>query len=110
MIKIAKPLATKELAENILKVTKKRHEDKNLITGIKASQKKILSEDHKGLMIFSGSVSPMDILTHMPILCEKAEIPYVFVENSEFLNGFTCAFFTLDGDVEKIIEEVKKLQ
>lgn len=110
MIKIAHPLAPKDLSENILRVTKKRFDEKNLLTGVKACQKKILSADPKGLMVFSASVSPMDIITHIPILCEKAEIPYVFVENCEWLNGFTCVFFTPDSDVDQLVEAVKVLK
>jgi H/ACA ribonucleoprotein complex subunit 2 len=107
MIKIAQPLASQNLSENILKVTKKRILDKTIITGVKACQKKILSADCKGLMVFSASVSPMDIITHIPILCEKKEIPYVFVENNDWINGFTCAFLT--SDVDELISEIKKL-
>ena len=110
MIKIAKPLASKELSEKILNITKKRYEENNIITGIKACQKKIISSESKGLMIFSASVSPMDIMTHIPILCEQAKIPYIFVENSDFLNGFTCVFFTSDSDVEQLIASVKELK
>ena len=109
MIKIASPLAPKTLSENILKVTKKFIIDKKIITGVKACQKKILSAESKGLMVFSASISPMDIMTHIPILCEKKEIPYVFVENSEWINGFTCAFFIPDEDVNQLVEEVKKI-
>lgn len=27
----------------------------------------------------AGDISPIDVLTHVPVLCEDANIPYVFV-------------------------------
>lgn len=27
----------------------------------------------------AGDISPIDVLTHMPVLCEDANIPYAFV-------------------------------
>ena len=33
----------------------------------------------------AGNISPIDILTHIPVLCEEAGIPYVFVASKEEL-------------------------
>lgn len=31
------------------------------------------------LVIFGGDVNPIDTYSHMPIVCENANIPYIFV-------------------------------
>lgn len=29
----------------------------------------------------AGDISPIDVLSHIPVLCENREIPYVFVRS-----------------------------
>ena len=29
--------------------------------------------------IFAGDISPIDVISHLPVLCEEAEIPYAYV-------------------------------
>lgn len=96
MIKIAQPLAGRAYAEKIHQAVKDQLSKGELVSGIKECQKTILrmekSEETRDLlMVFNAQTSPMDLITHIPILCEERGIPYVFVENSEYLNGFTCA-------------------
>ncbi len=31
------------------------------------------------MVVFAGDVSPIDTYSHMPIVCEEANIPYCFV-------------------------------
>ena len=33
--------------------------------------------------VIAGNISPIDVVTHVPILCEEAEIPYVYVPSKE---------------------------
>ena len=33
--------------------------------------------------IIAGDVSPIDVLSHVPVLCEDNEVPYVFVPSKE---------------------------
>ncbi|TQD79776.1 hypothetical protein C1H46_034639, partial [Malus baccata] len=35
--------------------------------------------------VIAGNISPIDVITHVPILCEEAEIPYVYVPSKEDL-------------------------
>jgi H/ACA ribonucleoprotein complex subunit 2 len=30
-------------------------------------------------VVIAGDVSPMDVITHLPVLCEEAGVPYVYV-------------------------------
>jgi H/ACA ribonucleoprotein complex subunit 2 len=35
--------------------------------------------------VLAGDVSPIDVITHVPVLCEDAGVPYVFVPSKEAL-------------------------
>ena len=56
--------------------------------------------------IFAGDISPIDVITHLPVLCEEANIPYVYVVSKEELGTASqtkrptsCVLITLqDGD------------
>ncbi|MBA0851067.1 hypothetical protein Goshw_012576, partial [Gossypium schwendimanii] len=53
-------------------------EHKCLKRGVKEVVKSI-RRGHKGLCVIAGNISPIDVITHVPILCEEADIPYVYV-------------------------------
>lgn len=36
-------------------------------------------------MILAGDITPIDIISHLPVMCEDAQIPYVFVPSKEEL-------------------------
>lgn len=36
-------------------------------------------------MIFAGDVSPIDIMCHMPIVCEEQNIPYCYIPSQHDL-------------------------
>lgn len=40
--------------------------------------------------IIAGNISPIDVITHVPILCEDKDIPYVYVSSKEVSNQL-CA-------------------
>ncbi|XVE54621.1 hypothetical protein DITRI_Ditri03aG0096700 [Diplodiscus trichospermus] len=81
---IAKPLAGKKLCKKTLKFVRKAAERKCLKRGVKEVVKSI-RRGHKGLCVLAGNISPIDVITHVPILCEEAEIPYVYVPSKEDL-------------------------
>lgn len=35
------------------------------------------------ICIIAGNISPIDVITHVPVLCEEANIPYVYVPSKE---------------------------
>ncbi|KAL4340739.1 hypothetical protein GQ457_08G036820 [Hibiscus cannabinus] len=81
---IAKPLAGKKLSKKTFKLVRKAAEHKCLKRGVKEVVKSI-RRGHKGLCVIAGNISPIDVITHVPILCEEAEIPYVYVSSKEDL-------------------------
>jgi H/ACA ribonucleoprotein complex subunit 2 len=46
------------------------------------------------LVIIAGDISPIDVITHVPILCEDANIPYIYVPSKEvrpcLIASFVC--------------------
>ncbi|KAK6261811.1 hypothetical protein QUC31_007627 [Theobroma cacao] len=81
---IAKPLAGKKLSKKTLKLVRRAAEHKCLKRGVKEVVKSI-RRGHKGLCVIAGNISPIDVITHVPILCEEADIPYVYVPSKEDL-------------------------
>ncbi|XP_060204882.1 H/ACA ribonucleoprotein complex subunit 2-like protein isoform X2 [Lycium barbarum] len=81
---IAKPFAGKKLSKRIFKLVRKATEHKCLKRGVKEVVKSI-RRGHKGLCVIAGNISPIDVITHVPLLCEEAGIPYIYVPSKEDL-------------------------
>ncbi|XP_076899046.1 H/ACA ribonucleoprotein complex subunit 2-like protein [Bidens hawaiensis] len=81
---IAKPLAGKKLSKRTLKLVRKAAEHKCLKRGVKEVVKSI-RRGNKGVCVIAGNITPIDVITHVPILCEEADIPYVYVTSKEDL-------------------------
>ena len=75
---ISKPLASKKMTKRIYKVVKKAATKKQLRRGVKEVGK-ALRKKEKGLVVLAGDVSPLDVYSHMPIMCEENNIPYCYV-------------------------------
>ena len=39
--------------------------------------------DECRLCVIAGNISPIDVITHVPILCEESDIPYIYVPSKE---------------------------
>jgi H/ACA ribonucleoprotein complex subunit 2 len=48
---------------------------------------KALKKDVKGVCVLAGDISPIDVITHVPILCENADVPYCYVHSKEELGA-----------------------
>ncbi|KAJ3516990.1 hypothetical protein NMY22_g14071 [Coprinellus aureogranulatus] len=55
------------------------------------AQKKLVKKLHKtikkgtSLLVLAADINPIDIISHLPVLCEEAQVPYVFVASKEEL-------------------------
>mmetsp|Transcript_17433 Transcript_17433/g.43015 ORF Transcript_17433/g.43015 Transcript_17433/m.43015 type:complete len:175 (-) Transcript_17433:296-820(-) len=83
---IAKPLADIGFHKKILKVVKKASKHKQVKRGVKEVVK-ALRKETKGLCVIAGDISPIDVITHVPILCEEAGVPYIYVHSKEELGA-----------------------
>ena len=77
---IANPLAEDKLSKKLLKLIKKGMKDKLVRRGVKETVKAI-RKGGKGLCIIAADISPIDVLSHLPILCEEKGIPYMYVKS-----------------------------
>ena len=75
---IAKPLASKKLTKRLYKTVKKGTKAKSIRRGVKDVVKSI-RKGERGFVVLAGDVSPLDVITHIPIYCEDRAVPYVFV-------------------------------
>merc|ERR1712137_1143325 len=83
---IAKPLADDKSTKKLLRLTKKASKDKQLRRGVK-EEVKAVRKNEKGLCIIAGDISPIDVIPHLPILCEEAGIPYIYVPTKQELGA-----------------------
>jgi H/ACA ribonucleoprotein complex subunit 2 len=83
---IAQPLANEKLVKKTLKVVKKAAKAKLVRRGIKEVQKAI-RKNQTGVCVIAGDISPIDVICHIPVVCEEAGIPYVFVPSKAELGA-----------------------
>ncbi|KAK7207160.1 50S ribosomal protein L30e-like protein [Myxozyma melibiosi] len=86
LLPFAQPLAPKKLNKKVMKTVKKAAKQKHIRRGVKEVVKSLRKGD-KGLVVLAGDISPADVISHIPVLCEDSSVPYVFVPSKEDLGG-----------------------
>ncbi|SAM82573.1 probable NHP2-nucleolar rRNA processing protein [Ustilago bromivora] len=82
---IAQPLAQPKMSKKLFKLTKKASKSRGHVKRGVKEVVKALRKGEKGLVILAGDISPVDILSHIPVLCEDTSNPYIFVDSKEAL-------------------------
>lgn len=107
VLPFAKPLAPKKTNKKILKTVKKASKAKHVKRGVKEVVK-ALRKGEKGLVIIAGDISPPDVISHIPVLCEDSSVPYVFIPSKEDLGSAgatkrptSCVFIVPGGGKSK---------
>mmetsp|Transcript_6742 Transcript_6742/g.13232 ORF Transcript_6742/g.13232 Transcript_6742/m.13232 type:complete len:142 (-) Transcript_6742:131-556(-) len=116
--KIAVPLADEKFTKKCYKLVKKAVAAKHSRRGIKEVVK-ALRKKESGVVIIAGNVTPIDVITHVPILCEETDVPYIYVPSKADLGMAgaskrpTSCMFVLtpkDGaDYEDLFKKVRKM-
>ena len=75
---ISQPLASKKTTKKVHKLVKKAASVKHIRRGVKEVVKGI-RKGEKGIAILAGDIYPIDVVSHIPILLEENNIPYIFV-------------------------------
>ncbi|XP_069693798.1 H/ACA ribonucleoprotein complex subunit 2-like protein [Periplaneta americana] len=86
---IAQPMASAKLTKKIRKLIKAcvSLEDKSYFrNGLKDVQSG-LKKNERGLVIFAGDVTPVEIMCHLPAVCEEMNIPYIYVLSRQTLGS-----------------------
>lgn len=86
VVTFAQPLANKKLNKKVLKTVKKASKAKNVKRGVKEVVK-ALRKGEKGLIVIAGDISPPDVISHLPVLCEDNKVPYIFVPSKQDLGA-----------------------
>ncbi|KAF7873933.1 hypothetical protein EAF04_002605 [Stromatinia cepivora] len=86
LVPFANPLADEKVAKKVLKSVKKAAKNKTLKRGVKEVVKALRKSPQSasntafpGVVILAADISPMDVISHIPILCEDHNVPYIFV-------------------------------
>merc|ERR1712139_679663 len=80
------PLAEAKLSKKLFKCIKKATKTKQVLRGVKEVVKAV-RKGTKGVCVIAGNISPMDVISHLPILCEDNDVPYVYVRAKEDLGA-----------------------
>lgn len=86
VLPFASPLAPKKLNKKVLKTVKRASKARHVKRGVKEVVKAV-RKGEKGLVIIAGDISPADVISHIPVLCEDNKVPYVFVPSKEDLGS-----------------------
>jgi len=82
------PLAPAELNDQILDLVEKATQYKQLKKGANEATK-TLNRGIAELIILTADTEPIEILLHLPLLCEEKNVPYIFVQSKAAL-GRAC--------------------
>jgi H/ACA ribonucleoprotein complex subunit 2 len=83
---IAHPLASKKSTKKAHKLVKKAASLKHIRRGVKEVVKG-LRKGESGLVIMAGDIYPVDVISHLPVLLEEKNIPYIFVPSKQDLGA-----------------------
>ncbi|CAD5215625.1 unnamed protein product [Bursaphelenchus xylophilus] len=117
----AQPLADNQLTQKILDVVQQAVNYKQLKKGANEATK-TLNRGIAEVIVMAADTEPLEIILHLPLLCEDKNVPYVFVKSKAAL-GRACgvtrpviaASITsnegsqLKGQIQTIKEEVERL-
>ncbi len=115
------PLASKSIQKEIFNAITKASQMKKIKKGANESTK-TLNRGISDLIVIAADVKPLEIVLHLPLLCEDKNVPYVFVESQKLL-GRACGVSRpviaasilsntsdeLKNTITKLKQEVEKL-
>lgn len=76
---------------------------------------KAIRKGTKGICVIAADVSPVDVISHIPVLCEENHIPYIFVRSRMELGIAaetkkpTSVTLLLESSKEELQEKYEKL-
>jgi U4/U6 small nuclear ribonucleoprotein SNU13 len=82
------PLADADLTNSILDLVQQASQYKQLKKGANEATK-TLNRGIAEIIVLTADTEPLEILLHLPLLCEEKNVPYVFVPSKAAL-GRAC--------------------
>ena len=83
---ISSPLADKKHTKKLHKLVKKASGANAVRRGVKEVIKG-LRKGMKGLCVIAGDISPIDVISHLPVFCEENSVPYMYVPSKSDLGA-----------------------
>ncbi|ORY34866.1 50S ribosomal protein L30e-like protein [Naematelia encephala] len=84
---IASPLADKKLSKKLFKTVKRSSKARQLKRGVKEVVKALRKGD-KGLLLLASNITPVDVISHLPLMAEEAQgVEYCWVLSKEELGA-----------------------
>lgn len=82
---IASPFAGPKMRKRCYKlISKARAKGKGAMwRGVKEVVKRVNKKGEQGVIFIAGNITPVDVISHIPIVCEEKNIPYVFLPSKE---------------------------
>eukprot|EP01004_Peranema_trichophorum_P000299 NODE_10331_length_523_cov_102.357500_g9683_i0.p1 GENE.NODE_10331_length_523_cov_102.357500_g9683_i0~~NODE_10331_length_523_cov_102.357500_g9683_i0.p1 ORF type:complete len:129 (+),score=18.13 NODE_10331_length_523_cov_102.357500_g9683_i0:66-452(+) len=115
------PLATEKLTQKILDLVQQATHLKQLRKGANEATKQ-LNRGHASLIVMAADAVPVEIVLHLPLLCEDKNVAYVFIPSKAALgracgvtrNVMACALLNVEGSqikqtIETVRGEIEKL-
>lgn len=118
---ISNPVAGDKLRSKILKLTKARKHSSNIVNQekkLKRGVKEVIKAIRKGatgICILAGDVNPVDVISHIPVLCEENGLPYIYVRSRMELGAAaqtkkpTSVVILQEPEGDKLLEKYAKL-
>ncbi|CAD7005797.1 H/ACA ribonucleoprotein complex subunit 2-like protein [Ceratitis capitata] len=104
---ISQPMASRKMAKKCYKLIKKAMKHKTYLrNGLKDVQTR-LRKGETGICIFAGDVTPIDIMCHLPAVCEEKGIPYAYTPSRADLGA---AMGVKRGTVALLVREHQDYQ
>lgn len=110
-------MAGRKLTKKVFKLIGHAAKNKGIRRGIKEVVLALRKGD-KGVVVLAGDVFPVEVIAHVPLLCEEANIPYCFVSRKTELGaaGLTKRPTSVvlvserkaEGDIVTELKEVSK--
>ena len=117
----AYPLADAKLTVNILDMVQQAANYKQIKKGANEATK-TLNRGISEFIVMAADAEPLEILLHLPLLCEDKNVPYVFVPSKVALGRacgvsrpvISCSITTNDASqlgpqIQKMREEIEQL-
>ena len=113
--KKAYPLAESKLSATILELVQQASNYKQLKKGANEATK-TLNRGISEFIVMAADTEPLEIVLHLPLLCEDKNVPYVFVQSKVAL-GRACgvsrsvvACSVTTNDQSQLADQIKKLK
>ncbi|CDF35380.1 NHP2/L7aE family protein [Chondrus crispus] len=117
----AVPMADAELTVKILDLVQQAANYKQMKKGANEATK-TLNRGQSEFIVMAGDAEPLEILLHLPLLCEDKNVPYVFVPSKVSLGRacgvpravIACSVLTDEGSaisaqVRNLRDEIERL-